>query len=97
MLPMRSILTAGVGATVGLGLAAGAITVALVTSSPSLADPPFTPPGPPSFDRPGPPPWAEAASSRVQSVPLPSTELLFGVGFIALAWAVSRRKMRIHE
>jgi hypothetical protein len=42
-----------------------------------------------------PPPWAGGPPSR--SVPLPGTELLFGVGFVALAWTYSWRKGKSQE
>ena len=50
------------------------------------ADPPFNPPGPPSWVTTGPPSWV----TNGRSVPIPATDLLFGLGFIALPWLRSR-------
>ena len=38
----------------------------------------------PPFDPPGPPPWNRHANGR--SVPIPSSDILFGLGLVALAW-----------
>jgi hypothetical protein len=46
------------------------------------------PPGP-SFDPPGPPPWRVY---RTNSVPIPATHLLFGIGLLALSWGYSKIK-----
>jgi hypothetical protein len=59
----------------------------LLSSTIALADPPPWAGGPP--------PWAGGPPSR--SVPLPGTELLFGVGFVALAWTYSWRKGKSQE
>jgi hypothetical protein len=78
MLSIRSILLAG--------------AFVLLTNGVSLADPPPWANGngpPPWANGNGPPPWA-ASASRVQSVPIPGTEILFGLGFVGLMWAHSR-------
>ena len=66
----------------------------LLSSTIALADPPPWAGGPPPWAG-GPPPWAGGPPSR--SVPLPGTELLFGVGFVALAWTYSWRKGKSQE
>ena len=45
--------------------------------------------GPP-FDPPGPPPWVTTG----RSVPLPSSDVLFGLGLAALAWLGPKLRRR---
>lgn len=53
--------------------------VVLVTTGSANAAPPFDPPGPP--------PWANGNGNAYgRSVPIPSSDLLFGLGLAALAW-----------
>jgi hypothetical protein len=46
------------------------------------------PNGPP-FNPPGPPPWLP---NRLNTVPLPATGVLFGIGLLALPWLRSKGK-----
>ena len=57
-----------------IGIFTGVYTI--LTASLAMADPPFyTPVGPP-FTPPG----------LLRAVPIPSTDVMFGFGFAALAW-----------
>lgn len=58
-------------------------TLSLLVSEVATA----VPPGPP-FTPPGPPPWAPP----VRTVPIPASDVLFGIGMAALAWLAPKIK-----
>lgn len=60
-----------------------------LTSNSAQAAPPFNTPGPPPYV---PPVHTPQYVPPVQSVPIPATDLLFGVGLIALPWLRSKMK-----
>jgi hypothetical protein len=67
-------------------LAATIFTISL--SSIALADPPFNPPGPPAGVPNGPPDFVQQSRG---SVPIPGTDVMFGLGMLGLIIAVSLR------
>ena len=65
-----------------IGILMGLYTI--LTASLAMADPPFSVPVGPPFTPPG----------LLRAVPIPSTEVMFGLGFAALAWIGPKIKKR---